>query len=35
MTLSALQCEVFLVHFKWFKGETGCIKSKVCWSLLV
>jgi len=30
---SRLQCEVSVVHFKWIKGETGWIKSKVCSSL--
>jgi len=30
MTSSGLKCEVCVVHFKWIKGESGCIKSKVC-----
>jgi len=30
MTSSGLQCEVCVVHFKWIKGETRWIKSKVC-----
>jgi len=30
MTSSGLQCEVFVVHFKWIIGESGWIKSKVC-----
>jgi len=30
MTSSGLQCEVCLVQFKWIKGESGWIKSKVC-----
>jgi len=30
MTSSGLQCEVWVVHFKWIKGESGWIKSKVC-----
>jgi len=29
MTSSGLQCEVCVVHFKWIKGESGWIKSKV------
>jgi len=30
MTSSGLQCELCVVHFKWIKGESGWIKSKVC-----
>jgi len=30
MTSNGLQCEVGVVHFKWIKGESGWIKSKVC-----
>jgi len=30
MTSSGLQCEVCVIHFKWIKGESGWIKSKVC-----
>jgi len=30
MTSSALPCEVCVVHFKWIKGESGWVKSKVC-----
>jgi len=30
MTSSGLLCKVFVVHFKWIKGESGRIKSKVC-----
>jgi len=30
MTSSGLQCEVCVVHFKWIKGESRWIKSKVC-----
>jgi len=30
MTSSGLQCEFCVVHFKWIKGESGWIKSKVC-----
>jgi len=25
MTLGGVQCEVCVVHFKWFKGESGWI----------
>jgi len=25
MTSSGLECEVFVVHFKWIKGESGWI----------
>jgi len=25
MKSSGLQCEVFVVHFKWIKGESGWI----------
>jgi len=30
MTSSGLECEVCVVHFKWIKGESGWILSKVC-----
>jgi len=30
MTSSGLQCEVCVINFKWIKGESGWIKSKVC-----
>jgi len=30
MTSSGLQCEVCVVQFKWIKGESRWIKSKVC-----
>jgi len=30
MTSSGLQCQVCVIHFKWIKGESGWIKSKVC-----
>jgi len=30
MTSSGLQFEVCVIHFKWIKGESGWIKSKVC-----
>jgi len=29
MTSSGLYCEVCVIHFKWIKGESGVIKSKV------
>jgi len=32
MTLSGLQGEVCVVHFKWIKGESGLIKIIVCLS---
>jgi len=35
MTASGLQSEVCVVHFKWIKGESGWIRSNVCWSLWV
>ena len=35
MTSSWLEYEVCVIHFKWIKGESGCIKSKVCESLWV
>jgi len=28
MTSSGLQVEVFIIHFKWIKGERGWIKNK-------
>jgi len=30
MNSIGVECEVCVVHFKWIKGETGWIKSKVC-----
>jgi len=30
MKTSGLLYEVSVVHFKWIKGESGWIKSKVC-----
>jgi len=30
MRSSGLQCDVCVVKFKWIKGESGWIKSKVC-----
>jgi len=30
MTSCRLQCQVCVVHFKWIKGESGWINSKVC-----
>jgi len=30
MTSSGLWCEACVIHFKWIKGDSGCISSKVC-----
>jgi len=27
---SGVECKVCVIHFKWIKGESGLIYSKVC-----